>query len=268
MFTNIKKVNGRLELPAVPPKTIPLSFYFIATVLLCISTPLASFAQDVHEEAVKIVIRAETDAWMRRDADAWQNVWVQSDKASRTIVTHEELEDAVGWTNFGPAVIKDLKENPGDEVREFRHYNYSIRISDEMAWVNFDQKVNSPKTGNRTVSREQRVLVVDDGRWRILSQITYLPETFESAPEPAPETIQSKLHAISYDLSEEKKLNEAIEVLEMSAKLFPESEETYSKLGSAYAEAGKRRQAIKNYKKCLQLNPENDEAKKGMADLE
>ena len=264
MFTKINKVNGRLELPAVPPKTISLSFYCIATFFLCISTPMATYAQDVHEEAVKIVIRAETDAWMRRDADAWQAVWVQSDKASRTLVTKEKLEDAVGWTNFGPAVIKDLKENPGDEIREFRHYNYSIRISDEMAWVNFDQKINSPNSGTRTVSREQRVLVVDDGRWRILSQITYLPETFEEVPE----TIPNRLQAISYDLYEEKKLNEAIEVLEMSAKLFPESEETYSSLGLAYAEAGKRRQAIKNFKKCLSLNPENKEAKQGLAKLE
>lgn len=265
MFTKINLAKDWLKLPVVPQKPLSLLFYIIVPVFLCLSMPNAN-AQSVHEEAVKIVIRAETDAWMRQDADAWQSIWVQSDKAGRTIVTHEKLEDAMGWTNFGPAVIKNMRESPKHEIREFRHHNYNIRISDEMAWANFDQKISAPEgsDGPATVSREQRVLVVEDGRWKILAQITYLPETFEVAPE----TVQSRLEAVSYELYEDKKLDEAIEVLELSAKLFPESGDTYHHLGAAYAEAGKKRQAIKNYKKCLQLNPENEEARQDLAKLE
>lgn len=283
MYTKNKMANGWLELSAMPSKLlfrylscISGSFkratneeyhFFIAilaTSMFCFSG-LTAHAQSAEEEAVKKVIRTETEAWGKRDADAWQASWSQDPRASRTILMNNMLIDAMGWENFGPGMIKDIHENPEPKIKNFSNHNYNIRISGDIAWVNYDQKVISldATPGPYTVSREQRVLVKEDGQWKILSQTTYLPETFGSSQE----AVQNSLNTISYNFYEDKKLNEAIEVLKLTTMLYPQSWNTYNYLGVAYTEAGNKKMAIKSYERSLKLNPGNEEATKGLAEL-
>ncbi len=54
----------------------------------------------------------------------------------------------------------------------------------------------------------------------------------------------------------------------MIVKHSPNSWNTYDSLGEGYALAGDKKLAIKNYKKSLELNPENETGKKALAILE
>ena len=47
----------------------------------------------------------------------------------------------------------------------------------------------------------------------------------------------------------------------------PQSANAYDSLGEAYMKAGDNEKAIKNYKKSLELNPENNNAKKMLEKL-
>lgn len=52
----------------------------------------------------------------------------------------------------------------------------------------------------------------------------------------------------------------AIDLFQLEVSAFPNSYDAYDSLGEAYAEQGERQKAIENYKKSLELNPENKNA--------
>ncbi len=59
----------------------------------------------------------------------------------------------------------------------------------------------------------------------------------------------------------------AIEIFKVEVMLFPESANSYVCLAEAYMKSGEKDLAIKNYEKSLELNPNNDNAKKAIEDL-
>jgi len=70
------------------------------------------------------------------------------------------------------------------------------------------------------------------------------------------------------DLMEKNHLAEAIEVLKLDVQVFPSSSNSYDSLGEAYMKAGQKQLAIESYKKSLELNPGDDEAKEKLKELE
>ena len=55
--------------------------------------------------------------------------------------------------------------------------------------------------------------------------------------------------------------NEAVELFKMIVSVYPNSANAYDSLGEAYMIIGENDQAIKNYEKSLELNPDNQNAK-------
>ena len=58
-----------------------------------------------------------------------------------------------------------------------------------------------------------------------------------------------------------KEWNRATELCEINVQNFPESTNVYDSLGEAYMVSGNSQLATKNYRKSLDLDPENDSAK-------
>ncbi len=67
-------------------------------------------------------------------------------------------------------------------------------------------------------------------------------------------------------LNEEKHID-AIEIFKLNAEAYPKSSNVYDSLGEAYTKSGERELAIENYQKSLDLNPENENAKKMLEEL-
>jgi tetratricopeptide (TPR) repeat protein len=72
----------------------------------------------------------------------------------------------------------------------------------------------------------------------------------------------------AYTLMGENHLPEATELFKLRVQLFPSSSNAYDSLGGAYMKAGQKQLAIENYKKSLELNPANDDAKEKLKVLE
>jgi tetratricopeptide (TPR) repeat protein len=82
-----------------------------------------------------------------------------------------------------------------------------------------------------------------------------------------------------YDLSEKQLLSlgshlerdgmteQALSVLELSCREFPESAPAFETLADLFLKAGKVDQALQNYEKSLELNPGNEDLKKKLSDL-
>ena len=65
-----------------------------------------------------------------------------------------------------------------------------------------------------------------------------------------------------YALIGKNEMQKAIEIFKLNITLYPNSWNAYDSLGESYQKAGHKNLAIKNYKKSLELNPENDNAVK------
>lgn len=64
-----------------------------------------------------------------------------------------------------------------------------------------------------------------------------------------------------------KEPDQAIRYYDMAAEAYPESWAAWSGLGLAYVAKGDKLQAARMYEKSLQLNPQNEDAKKALSTL-
>jgi CubicO group peptidase (beta-lactamase class C family) len=70
------------------------------------------------------------------------------------------------------------------------------------------------------------------------------------------------LNNFGYQLMEAGELDMAIEVFKLNTELFPNIANTFDSLAEAYTNKGNKELAIANYKKVLELRPQNENAKK------
>ena len=74
---------------------------------------------------------------------------------------------------------------------------------------------------------------------------------------------ESEVNSIGYFfLHNPGKKDAALEFFKMNTVEFPNSANAFDSLGEAYMENGDSKKAIENYKKSIELNPGNDNAKK------
>lgn len=78
---------------------------------------------------------------------------------------------------------------------------------------------------------------------------------------------ESELNSIGYRLMGSGKINDAIEIFKLNTGLYANSSNVYDSLGEAYLNADNRELAIQNFKKSLELNPENENARKKLEQL-
>lgn len=69
---------------------------------------------------------------------------------------------------------------------------------------------------------------------------------------------ESQMNAMGYEYLQDKKVKEAIAVFQLNVEAFPRSSNVYDSLGEAYAAAGEKELAIKNYERSVELNPRNE----------
>lgn len=71
---------------------------------------------------------------------------------------------------------------------------------------------------------------------------------------------ESQLNALGYRLLGMKKVREAIEIFKLNAEVYPQSANVYDSLGEAYMINGDKELAVRNYKRAVELNPQNTNA--------
>lgn len=69
-----------------------------------------------------------------------------------------------------------------------------------------------------------------------------------------------ELNNFGYELLFTNRVKDAIEIFKLNVAAYPEGFNTYDSLGEAYLADGQRDLAVKNYKRSLELNPQNTNA--------
>lgn len=71
------------------------------------------------------------------------------------------------------------------------------------------------------------------------------------------DTGEQEINALGYRLLRGEKIGEAVEIFKLNASEHPGSWNVYDSLGEAYLKQGQKESAIENYRKSLELNPNN-----------
>src|SRR5215210_4338043 len=88
-----------------------------AVFILLLGSGPRLLAQSTDVDAVKRVIRSETETYYQRDAEGWKGTWVNDSSAIRTFITSSSYSVALGWNNFGPSTIASIEQSAPEAVR-------------------------------------------------------------------------------------------------------------------------------------------------------
>lgn len=78
---------------------------------------------------------------------------------------------------------------------------------------------------------------------------------------------EGDMNRVGYQLLQDGKKKEAIEIFKINVETFPKSGNAYDSLGEAYLADGDKKLAIVNYKKSVELDPTNENGKKVLTEI-
>ena len=78
---------------------------------------------------------------------------------------------------------------------------------------------------------------------------------------------ESAVNNWGYELMTDNHLSEAIDIFQLNVKNYPDSGNAYDSLGEAYMKSGQKQLAIDSYKKSLEKDPSNDNARQKLKEL-
>ena len=240
-----------------------------AKLLLSMTIAVISFAnlsaQSADEDAIKQIAKMESESYAKKDTVAWKALFIQDEKTTRTYSGNGFYNSQIGWQQFGPQLIAFMKSDPKPlKMERIIDSNIIIRISGDMAFLQYDQAWIKGGNDSPVLSREYRTLMKINSDWKIASLYTLSTNSYTDADSS---TIENNLNGTGYQLLNAKKIKDAIDVFKLNVKLFPKSWNVYDSLGEAYMNDGNTAEAIKNYEASIKMNPDNESGKQMLAKL-
>ncbi len=210
------------------------------------------FSQATEKEAILKMAKSEGDAFLQGNLEEWQSYRVKSKDASITIVDNSGYNYIKSYDSINKTFTRMLKQMP-KMTYSIKISNPVIEVNGNLAWAEYSQvlSITTKDTTEINPSNEMRVLNKEDGKWKILAQIT-------TNTSPSKSTAENTLNTTGYQLLSANKINDAIEVFKLNVKLNPNSWNGYDSLGEAYALAGDKDLAKENYETSVRLNPKNE----------
>jgi len=244
-----------------------LPVFALALTLLAQQPASTKPSDSSAEQAIKAKIEAETKAFYDGSLNGLKSGWVEDERASRIVVSRANYSRIAGWTKIADWYTQALAERGTADwsATPFSNANYLMTIKDNMAWVEYDQTTKFTDRGKEvsSLSRELRTLVNEDGRWKFLSMTTIGADSYNNSFE----AFESSLNFIGYQMLQQGKTDQAIDVFKVNTQLYPQSANVHDSLGEAYMKAGKKDLAIQSYQKSLELDAQNKNAEKMLTQL-
>jgi len=106
---------------------------------------------------------------------------------------------------------------------------------------------------------------LSEGGWTS-AMATY--NKWKADPTNTYENVEEELNVLGYQLLSSKRPEEAIEIFKLNVEAYPKSANVYDSLGEAYMVTGQKELSVENYRKSLELNPKNSNAKQMLKKLE
>jgi predicted ester cyclase len=127
------------------------------------------------EEAIKKIVIAETDAYVKRDFKTWAACYIDAPTTSMILTPNGNPGSMMFSSDFSK-VSKGMKgwmdASPQSEMQVISRDGWISRVNGNMAWINYDQMNLMVKTGAKIKSKELKVLEKMDGQWKISTSST------------------------------------------------------------------------------------------------
>mgnify|MGYP003575227604 CR=1 FL=1 len=158
--------------------------HYLTTLAICSICVFISFiahGQNADEEAIKKTAWTETDAYYRRDFATWNATWVNDEKITRTFVSKNGVFTLTGARENDSIMRSDMSINRAPIPAKFKNENFLIRTHGDMAWLEYDQTVTMGDNPTSSQTREYRVLIKENGKWKLANQLTIDPGSFTAS---------------------------------------------------------------------------------------
>jgi CubicO group peptidase (beta-lactamase class C family) len=137
---------------------------------------------------------------------------------------------------------------------------YLGNLGQQITNILYDKPFTLPK---RSIGEELIKTVAAHGVEAAIKQYRELKTTQSSVYN----FNEQELNNAGYELLQMGRTKEAIEIFKLNVEAYPQGFNTYDSLGEAYKKNGDNELAIQNYKKSLELNPQNGGATRALARL-
>jgi len=166
-----------------------------------------------------------------------------------------------GINGFSTTIVRFPKEKNLIVMLDNTGSEYVNRLGQSIGKILYNQPYETPKMSiipvlNKTIAEQG----IEAGIAQYRDLKARQAATFDFA-EP-------ELNRLGYQLLRTGKAKEAIEIFKLNVEAYPKSFNTYDSLAEAYMTINERELAIQNYKKSLELNPNNTNAVEVLKRLE
>ena len=188
--------------------------------------------------------------WVVRNASFKQN-----DQPVQ-VITH-----GGGINGFNTTIVRFPKEKNLIVMLDNTGGGYLDRLSDSIAKILYNQPYEPPKISIVSVLNQT---IVEKGIEAGIAQYRDLKAKQAATYDFA----EPELNRLGYQLLRTGKAREAIEIFKLNVEAYPQAFNTYDSLAEAYMTLNERELAIQNYKKSLELDPNNTNAADNLKRLE
>lgn len=158
--------------------------------------------------------------------------------------------------------LGELHRRQGDYRRAIEYYEQFLQRRPEEF---FEQRLNSLRRYvNESAAHAVEAAILGSGtdggisRYRELKADDQTDLYFD----------ENEFNALGYNLISRGMIQAAIEVFKMNVEMYPESANAHDSLGEAYMLDDNREEALRSYKRSLELNPDNENAEQKLENLQ
>jgi CubicO group peptidase (beta-lactamase class C family) len=178
----------------------------------------------------------------------------------KTMTDKKRVRHGGGWVGFVTFIARDIEENNTIILLTNHSSRHLGAIRKAVDNILHDKPYTLPKIPiSRVIAK---TIVAKDVQLAI--------RQYHRLKKSSPDKYhfgERELNTLGYRLLQLEKLAEAIEIFKLNVKVFPKAWNTYDSLGEAYMLNGNVKLSIANYKKSLELNPKNTNAKEKLKQL-
>ena len=201
------------------------------------------------------------NAYISMDPSIWWEEEMLNSKV--TSISEQSLRNSlfIATANNGEAWVAKNKPKH-DKIYELLEEISEEKLNAEIKYYENERHRSVP------------LIALHDGLRSVYSGYQYLPEGDESVEEmvsyyeklsdrlsykvPPPERIINRL---GYRSISDKNMEKAMDFFELNTLNYPGSSNAFDSLAEAYKAIGNKEKALEHYKKALELNPENENAR-------
>lgn len=176
------------------------NLFFLMTLAIWVFTACEEKIDVAKEEAaIKAAYEAEKTAYLKQDAVAMAEFWVQDACSQKIWYSGKDENAIVGWENIDASQQKEVADNTWDRsLMTCTFSDYKIDIMDESAWIYNKTNWKGTFKGQPADMNQSRIAVMKkvNGKWKfaLMAIYNYPMEEKAAADKNSGQQEQIELH--------------------------------------------------------------------------